>query len=59
MIEYILKKNKKHLQVCLDGKICGEIREVTGGYQYFPKGSKVGGDVYPTLEEVKHSLESD
>ena len=51
MLEYVYK-----IQVKLDGKMIGEIRQVSGGYQYFPKGQKIGGAVYGSIEAVKRSL---
>jgi len=53
-IEYL-----EHIQVRQDGKIIGEIRKVSGGFQYFPKGHKEGGDIFSTLLAVKKSLESE
>lgn len=46
-----------NVTVYLDGKAVGEIRSVVGGYQYFPKGSKNGGELLRTIEMVKASLE--
>jgi hypothetical protein len=45
--------------VKLEGKVIGTINEVEGGWQYTPKGhgKKWAGDVYPTLNAVKLSLE--
>lgn len=51
--------------VKLDGRVIGHIKSQlwqsgrTFGYCYFPKGSKTGGDVFPTLAACKASLESD
>jgi len=45
--------------VYLDGKKVGIIKRVIGGYQYFPKGSKKGGEVFFLLSSVKKSLESE
>jgi len=45
--------------VYLDGKHIGNILKVKDGFQYFPKGKKTGGEVFPTLEEVKRSLEDE
>jgi hypothetical protein len=36
----------------------GSIRLVEGGYAYFPKGSKVKGETFATIDEVKRSLEA-
>lgn len=61
-IEYLYQEgvqpcSEKPLKVRLDGRICGEIRKVNTGFQYFPKGQKIGGDVFPTLIEVQKSLQ--
>lgn len=46
--------------VRLDGKVVGRIFRRDGGFQYVPNGNrKIGGEVYPTLEACKKSLESD
>ena len=50
--------SKGPLKVRIDGRICGEIRRVAGGFQYRPKGCKAGGEVLPTVEEVQQSLSS-
>jgi len=49
----------KPLKVLLMGKIVGEIRTVNGGFQYFPKDQKTGGDIFKTVELVKRSLEEE
>lgn len=46
----------KDLKVKLDGKYVGDIKPVNGGYQYFPKGRNIGGDVYPSIDLCKKSL---
>jgi hypothetical protein len=61
MIEYLYQDgvepcSKEPLKVRLDGRICGEIRKVKGGYQYFPKGSKTGGDILVSITKVQQSL---
>ena len=58
MIEYLYKEgepacSKGPLKVRLDGRICGEIRKVDGGYQYFPKGQKVGGEIFGSIGLVQ------
>lgn len=45
------------IRVLLEKKIVGIITTVSGGFQYQPKGSKNLGDVFPTVEAVKRSLE--
>jgi hypothetical protein len=36
----------------------GTIRIAEGGWRYFPKGSKVGGEIFTTVSAVKRSLEN-
>jgi hypothetical protein len=50
---------KEPLKVRLDGIICGEIRKVATGYQYFPKNSKTGGDILASVTLVQRSLKED
>lgn len=62
MIEYLYKEgektcSKEPLKVRCDGKICGEIRKVENGYQYFTYGIKLCGEVFETILEVQKSLE--
>jgi hypothetical protein len=57
MIEYLLSNG--NMKVRLDGKIVGSIHAFNGGFQYFPKGSKTGGELFPSLEACKRSLEAD
>lgn len=45
--------------VRLDGKVVGEIRKVTDGWQYFPRGQRKGGVVFPTLDAVKKDIIGD
>lgn len=59
MIEYRKYNKTDALGVYLDGIRIGEIRVVSGGFQYFPRGQKIGGDIFPTLAEVKRSLETE
>lgn len=61
MIEYLYQEGvraceREPLKVRLNGCIVGEIRKVTGGYQYFPKLCKTGGDVFPSVVAVQRSL---
>lgn len=46
----------KPLKVRLDGTLCGEIRKVKDGYQYYPKGQKKGGAVFNSVPDVQNSL---
>lgn len=45
------------IRVRLGRKIVGEIRKCEGGYRYHPKGSRVTGQTFSTVDGVKHSLE--
>jgi hypothetical protein len=45
------------IPVTLSGKLVGSIKKVDSGYQYFPKGHKTGGKVFPTVIQVQMSLE--
>ena len=50
------------VKVFLNKKLIGSIRTVQGGFQYYPKGVKEpeqAGDIYPTLQECKNSLEGE
>lgn len=49
--------SKTEFAVYLGNRRIGTIRKVKLGYQYFPKGSDNGGDVYVSIEQVKRSLE--
>ena len=45
--------------VILDGEQVGVIREHASGFRYYPNGSKVRGESFPTLDKVKRSLEAE
>ena len=47
---------KDPLKVSIDGYICGAIKKVYGGYQYFPKGKKTGGETFASVGDVQRSL---
>lgn len=49
---------KKEFSVMLDGKKVGKIVAVGKGWQYFPKGSKCGGDIFVNLNDCVKSLEN-
>jgi hypothetical protein len=51
--------SKDVMRVKLDRKIVGVIRIVEGGYAYFPKGSKEGGEVFKSVREVQLDLEGE
>ena len=48
-------------KVYMDGKVVGTIKRITVGsgwvWQYFPKGSKTGGEQFKSLAECHRSLE--
>jgi len=63
-LEYILysygkinKCGKTVMVVKLCGKKIGNIKYVKGGYQYFPIGWKIGGNIFETIAKVQESLE--
>lgn len=45
-------------KVMLEGKWVGIIKEVPGGFQYFPKRGE-GGTIHPTIQAVKRDLEAE
>jgi hypothetical protein len=60
-LEYLYTEGKKAcadgpLKVKLDGKPVGEIRKVKDGYQYYAKGEKKGGTVFPVVSGVQRDL---
>jgi len=64
MITYKPQRQRSEYAVQLGGKVVGRIKlAVAGdgraGWRYFPKGQKEGGEVFPTLEECKRSLEAE
>jgi hypothetical protein len=59
MNEITYKKTKDGEAVLLSKKRVGMIKPVSGGYAYFPKGSKTSGQVFSHVSQVKHSLELD
>lgn len=52
-----------NLAVYLDGKRVGTIKRTKGKntpeYRYFPKGDKVGGESFASIQAVKDSLKED
>jgi len=48
--------NATTIAVLLENKRVGEIRKVEDGFQYFPKGQRKGGEVFPTVAACKQSL---
>lgn len=61
MIEYLYTEGKEterlSCKVRLDGRIVGNIMPVVGGWRYFPKGDKNGGDLFNTLQQCQETLE--
>jgi hypothetical protein len=56
MITY--KRKNQNFNVYVENKLVGIIKEVPKKqYQYFPKGSKLGGKIFNSVEQVKQSLE--
>jgi len=56
MINFARETKSGVVKVFLDKKHVGNIRNVEGGYQYFPKGHKEGGEVFKTMFDCKNSL---
>ncbi len=59
MLEYLYTEGRNDVPVPVrleQGKVVGEIRPVNGGWQYFPRDSKHGWDVFPSLTECQRSL---
>lgn len=57
MISYNNSFSGETISVLLDEKIVGTIHRIIDGYQYFPKGKKTSGEIFPTIKQVKESLE--
>lgn len=55
--DMVFRRFNPNIDVYLDGKKTGRIKKVPTGYQYFPKGQKVGGEIFFKLEDCKRSLE--
>lgn len=49
-------RDSLNVDVYLDKKRVGTIKQVIGGFAYFPKGQREGGSVFPELHQVKLSL---
>ncbi len=49
----------QRITVLLEGRVVGHIKTSRDprGFQYCPKGSKVKGEVFSTIDEVKRSVE--
>lgn len=47
------------IRVFVAGKFAGKIIESKKGFRYFPSRSSVGGEIFPTLQACKNSLEAE
>jgi len=58
-IEYLYTEGKNNvpISVRLNKRICGTIKPVKGGWQYFPLNHKKGGEIFETIGQVQRSLE--
>lgn len=56
--EYTEGKPNADIRVALEGKIVGTIKKVATGWQYVPKGSKKGGEIFPTASACQQSLKT-
>lgn len=60
MITYERVEGKRELRVRIEGTLVGRIKPAhEGGWFYAPLGNSRGGKLYPTIEQVKRSLETD
>lgn len=64
MITYEFVENTNHdilkIKVKLEKRLIGQIEPVKGGgWQYFPKGSKQGGEIMKSYVLVQKSLETE
>lgn len=57
MSEITYEKTGNVTKVRLNGFAIGHIQSAVGGFQYTPKGQMLGGEVFPTLDLCKQSLE--
>ncbi len=59
MITYMHKGLKPFcITVKLDGRVAGSIkRDADGFYYYEPRGSKIKGETFSTIEAMKRSIE--
>lgn len=57
MITYAWNLTGNAVVVRLEGKHVGYIRKIGSGWQYFPLGKNEGGELFPTLDACKTSLE--
>jgi hypothetical protein len=48
----------RSIAVVVSGRVVGHIYETKGGHVYAPKGSTLRGNTFPTVADVKRSLES-
>lgn len=56
MITY--KEVDKHICVYLDGRYLGIIKRAPNGYGFFLVGQNIAGEILPTIEDIKRTLES-
>jgi len=45
------------ITVKLGKRVVGKIKQVDGGWQYFPRGRRDGGRIWPTISLVKRDIE--
>ncbi|HTF68655.1 MAG TPA: hypothetical protein VK638_38855 [Edaphobacter sp.] len=56
MVTYEFKEERGAVTVRLRGDIIGHLQTVSGYWQYWLKGSKIGSKLFPTLEACQKSL---
>lgn len=57
-IEYKYGPTKDITEVWLDRKLVGDIYHDDGGWRYYLRGSASGGELFPTIQLCKKSLEA-
>ena len=59
MITFKWKDIGNNEKVFLNKKHAGTIKRVEGGWQYFPKGHKTGGEIFKKISECEDSLKEE
>jgi len=59
MSEIVFINHLTNTVVLLDDKQVGEICRVEGGYRYYPKGKRNGGELFETREACKKDVAGD
>ena len=59
MITYKTNPKTEEIEVRVEGKLTGFILPRRNGWRYKVKGEPIYGDTFPTVQEVKRSLEGE